>query len=63
MFIISVAISLATLYQRNVTFRNFMQENCSSYDYTYAESDGEHDMDYWDVAIRDVLNWLGFEQQ
>lgn len=44
------------LYQINLAVRNRFQ--ALKLDYTYDESAGMHDWDYWDVQIRKVLDWL-----
>ena len=44
------------LYQINLLVRDRFQT--LNLDYTYHESAGMHDWDYWDVQIRKVLDWL-----
>lgn len=44
------------LYQLNLAVRNRL--NTLQLDYTYDESSGAHDWEYWDSQIRKVLNWL-----
>ncbi|WP_068619130.1 alpha/beta hydrolase [Paenibacillus tuaregi] len=44
------------LYVENVAFRNAL--STSGMDYIYEEGPGEHNWDYWDARIRDVLKWL-----
>ena len=44
------------LYQLNLGVRNRFQ--ALGVDYTYDESAGMHDWDYWDGQIRKVLQWL-----
>ena len=44
------------LYQLNVAVRDRFQ--ALDLDYTYDESAGAHDWDYWDTQIRKALDWM-----
>jgi len=44
------------LYDVNLAFKAFAET--LNIDYTYDESPGKHDFDYWDPQIRRVLEWL-----
>ena len=44
------------LYPLNTSFRDRFRE--ADVDLTYAESKGIHDWEYWDMQIRNVLDWL-----
>ena len=46
------------LYKGNVKFKNFMET--LSFDYTYAESPGDHSWVYWDREIEKTLKLFGF---
>ena len=44
------------LYDNNQRFRSIMEG--LRFDYTYEEEPGDHEWGYWDVKIRDVLEWI-----
>ncbi|MFW5981341.1 MAG: alpha/beta hydrolase [bacterium] len=44
------------LYDDNIKFRDFCTS--LSLEYIYEEEKGEHNWDYWDTKIKDVLKWL-----
>lgn len=44
------------LYADNLKFRQVCEQ--TSLDWTYEEEQGQHDWDYWDQKIQDVLKWL-----
>lgn len=44
------------LYDQNLDMRDHLQK--LSYDLTYKESYGDHSWQYWDIQIRDILNWM-----
>ncbi|HZG88418.1 alpha/beta hydrolase family protein [Paenibacillus sp.] len=44
------------LYGENVTFRDACRR--TGLDFTYEEGPGEHNWEYWDAKIQDVLKWL-----
>lgn len=44
------------LYEDNLAFRDALSK--SGMDYIYEEGPGDHDWDYWDARIQDVLAWL-----
>jgi putative tributyrin esterase len=44
------------LYQENIRFRDHTRS--LGLDLTYTESPGDHNWDYWDARIQDVLAWL-----
>jgi putative tributyrin esterase len=44
------------LYADNIRFRDFVRP--LGFDYTYAETLGDHNWDYWDAMIQKVLRWL-----
>lgn len=45
------------LYQNAMTLRKKI-EDCG-YDFTYRESSGQHNWDFWDEYIQYVIQWLG----
>ncbi len=45
------------LYESNIEFRDSVK-NLSDVRLTYAEGPGEHNWDYWDLMIQEVLRWL-----
>lgn len=44
------------LYENNLNFRNHMQ--ALGLDLVYDERPGEHEWDYWDMQIEEILQWL-----
>ena len=46
------------LYEGNVKFKEFMET--LDFDYTYAESSGDHQWVYWDQQIEKFLQMIGF---
>lgn len=48
------------LFTVNEQFRDFLQENDA--DVTWKEETGEHNWDFWRAQIKEVLNWLPFEE-
>lgn len=44
------------LYEDNVRFKNFMMDK--GFSYTYKEKSGDHNWEFWDDRIQQVLNWL-----
>lgn len=49
------------LYEGNVNMKNHLTE--IGYDYTYEESEGDHQWKYWDEKIKTVLQWLPLKKQ
>jgi S-formylglutathione hydrolase FrmB len=44
------------LYENNKELCEKLKEN--GYDFTYQESEGTHNWDFWDKCIQDVLKWM-----
>ena len=44
------------LYQENLHFRDFIRP--LGFDYTYAETPGDHTWGYWDAMIQQVIAWM-----
>ena len=44
------------LYADNIRFRDMARK--LPLDLTYEEGPGEHNWDYWDEMIQNVLNWM-----
>ena len=44
------------LYENNKPLRSLLEK--SNYDYTYCESAGYHNWDFWDEYIQYVLKWM-----
>ena len=49
------------LYESNVEFAEYMEKHIQYSDFTFLESEGAHDWDFWNRSLRDVLNFLGFK--
>ncbi|MNH79531.1 Diacylglycerol acyltransferase/mycolyltransferase Ag85B precursor [compost metagenome] len=49
------------LYEDNLAFRDALSK--SGMDYIYEEGPGDHNWEYWDARIQDVLAWLPIKQQ
>lgn len=47
------------LYSDNIRFRDFVRP--LGFDYTYAETPGDHSWGYWDSMIQNVLSWLALK--
>ncbi|MDF7799755.1 alpha/beta hydrolase family protein [Pontiellaceae bacterium B1224] len=48
------------LYEDSVTFRKTAESK--GLNLTYKESPGEHDWNYWDAEIQQILDWLPIER-
>ncbi|NLK02205.1 MAG: esterase family protein [Clostridiaceae bacterium] len=51
------------LYESNVEFAEYMEKQIQYSDFTFLESEGAHDWDFWNRSLRDVLNFLGFKTE
>jgi putative tributyrin esterase len=49
------------LYQQNMKMHSHLE--MLGYDLTYKETKGNHGWEYWDVWIRDVLDWLPIRRE
>lgn len=49
------------LYEDNIAFRSALSH--SGMDYVYEEGPGDHNWEYWDARIQDVLSWLPITQK
>ena len=45
-----------SLYENNITFRDFMLN--TDFDYTYDEGPGVHNWDFWDTWVKKAIEWM-----
>lgn len=48
------------LYQNNLEFKNFCQQNNIKLEY-HEEENAAHEWEYWDKKILDIIRWLTFD--
>jgi len=49
------------LYEDNLLFRSAAEK--TNLDYTYTEEPGAHTWEYWDMKIKDILQWLPLQNR